>query len=70
MRFGQDPENQLCTDDFDWHSTLHYEECVHFIADWYKAFYTNVDVDMYSLTTAQIDSYVRTAGAQHLKWAE
>ena len=54
----------------DWHSTLHYEECVHFIADWYKAFYTNVDVDMYSLTTAQIDSYVRTAGAQHLKWAE
>ena len=22
----------------DWHSTLHYEECVHFIADWYKAF--------------------------------
>jgi len=27
-------------------------------------------VDMYSLTTAQIDSYVRAAGAQHLKWAE
>ena len=54
----------------DWHSTLHYEECVHFIADWYKAFYTDANVDMYSLTTAQIDSYVRAAGAQHLKWAE
>lgn len=54
----------------DWHSTLHYEECVHFIADWYKAFYTDANVDMYGLTTAQIDSYVRAAGAQHLKWAE
>ena len=39
----------------DWHSTLHYEECVHFIADWYKAFYTDANVDMYSLTTAQIE---------------
>ena len=37
----------------DWHSTLHYEECVHFIADWYKAFYTDANVDMYSLTTAR-----------------
>ena len=37
------------------------------LLDWYKAFYTNVDVDMYSLTTAQIDSYVRTAGHNNLK---
>lgn len=54
----------------DWHSTLHYEECVHFIADWYRAFYIENNLDMYALTVSQIDSYVRAAGAQHLKWAE
>ena len=55
----------------DWHSTLHYEECVHFIClTGTKLFITDANVDMYSLTTAQIDSYVRAAGAQHLKWAE
>ena len=54
----------------DWHSTLHYEECVRFIADWYKAFYTADDVDMYALTTSQIEAYARAAKSQQLKWAE
>lgn len=52
-----------------WHSTLHYDECVRFIADWYRAFYVKRDVDMYKLTVGQISSYMESAQQQHLNWA-
>lgn len=51
-----------------WHSTLHYEECVRFIADWYKAFYNPKDTDMYTLTINQIDMYIKKAQQQNLNW--
>ncbi len=54
----------------DWHSTLHYDECVKFIADWYKAYYVDKCDDLYSLTVKQIEAYVKSANAQNLKWAE
>lgn len=54
----------------NWHSNLHYEECVRFIADWYKAYYTNCREDMYGLTIKQIEIYVESAKSQNLKWAE
>lgn len=52
-----------------WHSTLHYEECVHFIADWYRAFYVDRDKDMYKLTLAQIEEYVSHARKQQIEWS-
>lgn len=54
----------------DWHSTLHYNECIRFIADWYKAYYIDHNKDMYDLTTKQIETYVESAKLQNLKWAE
>ena len=53
-----------------WHSTLHYEECVRFIADWYKAFYLEKSQEMYPLTISQINEYVAEAKRQQLEWAE
>lgn len=52
----------------DWHSTLHYDECIHFIADWYKAFYMDQRSDMYELTKEQIEEYTSSANNQNLKW--
>ncbi len=54
----------------DWHSTLHYDECVKFIADWYKAYYVDKCSDLYSLTVTQIKAYVQSAREQNIKWAE
>lgn len=53
-----------------WHSTLNYDECVHFIADWYHAFYVEKGKDMYQLTLEQINFFVRKAQKQNLVWAE
>lgn len=52
-----------------WHSTLHYEQCVKFIADWYRAFYVEKDVDMFALTISQIEEYVNAAKKEGLEWA-
>jgi CDP-glucose 4,6-dehydratase len=52
-----------------WHSTLHYEECVRFIADWYRAFYLEKDRDMYELTINQIKEYEAEAHKQNIEWA-
>ena len=53
-----------------WYSTLHYEDCVRFIADWYKAFYQERGKDMYRLTVSQIEEYVASAKTQQLEWAK
>lgn len=52
-----------------WHSTLHYEECVRYIADWYKAFYLKKGIDLYQLTIKQVESYMEQAKQQKLEWA-
>lgn len=52
-----------------WHSTLHYEECVSFIAEWYKAFYVEKTKDMYELTVSQIERYVKEAQTQQIEWS-
>ena len=54
----------------NWHSALYYEECVKIIADWYKAFYDNCGINMYELTTKQIEYYVRQASKQDLQWTK
>lgn len=54
----------------DWHSTLHYAQCVNFIADWYKAFYQKDEVDMYALTSNQIEDYMCEAKIQDLSWTK
>lgn len=51
-----------------WHSTLHYGECVRFIAEWYRAFYVEKDKDMYGLTVRQIRQYEAEAQAENLEW--
>jgi len=53
----------------NWHSTLHYEDCVHFIADWYKAYYLENNHDMYKLTETQIKAFESSAANQNLNWA-
>lgn len=53
----------------NWHSTLHYEQCIRFIADWYHAYYVEHRQDMYELTCAQIDEYMKAAQGQQLQWA-
>ncbi len=53
----------------NWHSTLHYEDCVHFIADWYKAYYLEKNQDMYKLTETQIKAFESSAANQNLDWA-
>ena len=52
-----------------WHSTLHYEECVRFIAEWYKAFYVEKDKDLYFITENKIAEYVAKAKEQNLEWS-
>ena len=54
----------------DWHSTLHYEECVSFIATWYKAFYLEKNQQMFDLTVSQIEQYMAEARSQKLAWSE
>ncbi len=54
----------------DWHSTLHYDECVRFIAEWYKQFYSDRSSDMYSMTCTQIEEYMKSAKKQGLKWMD
>ena len=54
----------------NWHSTLHYEQCVRFIADWYKTFYLQQNIDMYQLTVAQIKEYLGEAQKQRLQWTK
>jgi len=54
----------------DWHSTLHYEECINFIADWYKAYYFGNHHNMYKLTQDQIEKYTSSAANQNLKWTK
>ncbi len=54
----------------NWHSTFHYEQCVKFIADWYKAYYIDEYNDMYQLTTDQINVYMKEAKKQNLNWAK
>ena len=52
----------------DWHSTLHYDQCVKVIADWYKTYYNDKSADMYSLTKSQIEYYMSEAEKQDLLW--
>lgn len=54
----------------DWHSTLHYEQCVSYIADWYMAYYFKEEVNMYQLTVSQIENYVTEARKQHIEWTK
>lgn len=54
----------------DWHSTLHYDACIHLIADWYKAFYIDQNKDMYALTISQIETYIQIAKKQELFWTK
>lgn len=52
----------------DWHSTLNYEQCVKFIADWYSAYYREDKKNMLSITTDQIKMYTAIASEQNLNW--
>lgn len=54
----------------NWHSTLHYDECVRFIADWYRAYYVEERKDLFELTCTQIEQYMESAKKQQLLWAE
>ena len=53
-----------------WYSTLHYEQCVKVIAEWYKAYYEKKGEDMYALTVKQIEFYMREAEKEKLEWAK
>ena len=54
----------------NWHSTLHYSQCVHTIAEWYKAFYVDKREDMFDFTVNQIRFYMEEAAKEDLAWAE
>jgi CDP-glucose 4,6-dehydratase len=53
-----------------WHSTLHYEQCVKIIAEWYTSFYSNTKIEMFDLTRKQIEYYMTEAVKQNLEWAK
>lgn len=53
----------------DWHSTLHYEECVGLISAWYYSYYQK-EKDMFIFTKEQIDYYTSIAQKEGLKWAK
>ncbi|MCQ2310701.1 MAG: CDP-glucose 4,6-dehydratase [Paludibacteraceae bacterium] len=53
----------------NWHSTLHYEDCIRFIAEWYRAYYVDKNKDMFVLTKQQIEKYMLQAKQQELAWA-
>ena len=53
----------------NWHSTLQYDECITFIAEWYRGFYVEHNANMYALTLKQINEYTIAANKQNLKWA-
>lgn len=52
-----------------WHSTLHYEDCIRFIAEWYRTYYVDKNKDMFALTMQQIEAYMQEAKKQNLLWA-
>lgn len=54
----------------DWHSTLNYDECIGFIARWYKEFYHGDKENLYNLTLEQIGQYTEIAGYQQLTWVK
>lgn len=53
----------------NWHSSLKYEQCVTYISEWYKTYYLNEQVDMYALTSKQIEDYINNSKNENLKWA-
>lgn len=53
-----------------WHSTLHYEQCMNMIAEWYYRFYKDTQSNMYELTTDQITYYMEQAKEQNLNWSK
>lgn len=53
-----------------WSSALQYNDCVRFIAEWYKSFYLDSNRDMYKLTTSQIEEYTLEAKKQKLEWTD
>ena len=54
----------------DWHSTLSYNQCIEFIADWYKNFYQGNVLSLFEKTVNQIEEYTKNAKTQNLKWSE
>ena len=54
-----------------WHSTLHYDECVNFIAEWYRAFYVEQAKDMFALTEKTKSMHIwKLQKKQNLDWAK
>ncbi len=54
----------------NWHSTLHYEQCVDLIAEWYKAYYVEKRNDLHELTKKQIEFYTEQAKKQNIEWSK
>ncbi|MBP5157414.1 MAG: hypothetical protein ILP18_06045, partial [Treponema sp.] len=52
-----------------WHSTLSYSQCIHILAEWYKAYYDGGS-DMAALTEKQLAFYTAEAAKQDLDWAK
>ena len=50
-----------------WEPTLHYNECVEMVGQWYSLFYGG-DTDMVQFTNAQIDKYEKTAVERGAIW--
>lgn len=65
---------KLCCDkalaELNWHSTLGLEECLSYLAAWYKLFYKNEQKkDMYDICSGQIGRYAERAKEQNLVWS-
>ncbi len=54
----------------NWHSVLHYTQCVDIIAEWYRAYYVENNDDMFYLTQSQIEYYIEQAQKQNLLWTK
>ena len=54
----------------DWHSTLSYQQCIDFIASWYKEFYRGDSAMLFEKTQAQIAKYTQFAQSQNLNWTK
>lgn len=53
----------------NWHSTLNYNQCIEFIAMWYRAYYVAKHDNLFDLTMRQISSFTASAKSQNLLWA-
>ena len=53
----------------NWYPTLNFNKTIEFTVNWYKAFYSSQNINVYKLTSNQIKEYTSIAKKIKIKWA-